>query len=384
MHVPGFDLKSLWQDSVRHCDSGRLTGVVFGDLAGHSTRVNVLSLGKAAGPMAAGAVERLGDGVGRVVVVGASATGAPHGAEVYVGDHPYPGSASFAAGRALLRAAEELCREDEKVLVLVSGGGSALCEVAAEGISEEELLAVHKALVRSGLPIETMNRVRSRLSAIKGGGLARALGRSLVWEGVLVDIPSGDPDAVASGPCRPLDPKTAGEFANVDRRTIGTPITLADTAARLASDRGVEQVTGRGGTVSGSPVEEVGEEVLSHIMDGSGLLIATGEVSVPLSSEGPRGRGGRAQHLALWVLEQAKQRLPQGLEWAFLAAGSDGRDGEGAAGALVHNGCGGTPEELRWGLQHHASGEIHRRLGTLLEEHSPRTNLTDLYMAWVR
>ncbi|MFW6369520.1 MAG: MOFRL family protein, partial [Myxococcota bacterium] len=82
------------------------------------------------------------------------------------------------------------------------------------------------------------------------------------------------------------------------------------------------------------------------------------------------------------VLKEAMGRLPKERSWAFLAAGSDGRDGEGAAGALVHDGLPAKLDDLHSALEGFSSGDLHRRLGALLKERPARTNVTDLYLAW--
>ncbi len=375
MHVPRPDLKHLWCRALCSCDAGRLVQQRFAGILDDTEPVHVLALGKAAGPMAAGAISLLEGRAKTSLVISSTREGAPDMAKVCVGEHPHPGPGSFAAGRELLARAEEIQRRGEKALVLVSGGGSALCEVPAPGLTENDLRAAHEALVSSGAPIETINRLRRKLSAIKGGGLARALGPSLAWEGVLVDIPSCDPDAVASGPCSREGEAGAGRFV------VGTPVTLAEAAASAARESESIPVVVRSEVVSGMTVEQLGEEVLRHLSTGSGLWIASGEVSVPLPRGGPKGHGGRAQHLALWVLHAARHRLGEG-RWAFLAAGSDGRDGTGGAGALVDDDIKGCDRLTREALEEHASGEAHRKYGSLIEEHPPRTNLTDLYIAW--
>lgn len=409
-----FNLDTLWQFSIDATDGCQLIIDSFKDLENIDRRIHVLALGKAAGAMSTGAVEILGERIGKVIVVAATETGAPKNAEILLGNHPYPGPASYEAGRKLMEYACSIRKSGEAAMVLVSGGGSALCEVPSPGLSEDDLTVAHRALLSSGAPIETMNRIRCRLSAIKGGGLALALGESLQWEGILVDVPSGDPDAVASGPCtlkffpedigyccskrykdteskdypgdcmeyRPGSSSFSPLSMQVDRRIIGCPRMLSDKAYNIAKNMGIP-VRQRNETVSGLTVEDFGEEIIREITGEKGLWIATGEISVPLPQWRPQGNGGRAQHLALWMLREMKNRFPD-KKWAFLAAGSDGRDGFGAAGASVSSDINIDIEKMDRGLDRFSSGDVHRNMGTLLKERPPRTNLTDLYLAWAK
>lgn len=123
--------------------------------------------------------------------------------------HPVPDAAGERAAADMLAMMQGLTADD-LVVALMSGGGSALLSLAADGVSAEEKRAVNKALLKSGAPIQDMNCVRKHLSRIKGGRLAAAAHPARVETLVISDVPGDDMSAVASGPTIP-DPTTFAE-----------------------------------------------------------------------------------------------------------------------------------------------------------------------------
>ena len=169
-------------------------------------RTLVIGAGKGAAAMAA-AVEKhwKGDISGLVV------TRYDHGAdckriEVVEAAHPVPDEAGRRAAQRMMEMVKGL-NENDLVLCLISGGGSALLALPAEGITLEQKQAMNKALLRSGASISEMNCVRKHLSAIKGGRLALACAPARVVSLLISDVPGDDPGIIASGATLP-DPTT--------------------------------------------------------------------------------------------------------------------------------------------------------------------------------
>ena len=127
--------------------------------------------------------------------------------------HPVPDAAGVAAAAEMLASVQGLT-PDDLVVALISGGGSALLSLAADGISAEDKRAVNRALLASGAPIHEMNCVRKHLSRIKGGRLAAAAFPARVETLVISDVPNDDVSAVASGPT------VADPTSVADARTI--------------------------------------------------------------------------------------------------------------------------------------------------------------------
>ena len=119
--------------------------------------------------------------------------------EVVEAAHPVPDAAGQAAAERMLRLAEGL-GADDLLLCLVSGGGSALLALPAEGLTLEDKQEVNRALLASGAAIDEMNCLRKHLSAIKGGRLAAAASPARVVTLAISDVPGDGPDVIASGP----------------------------------------------------------------------------------------------------------------------------------------------------------------------------------------
>ncbi len=119
--------------------------------------------------------------------------------EIVEAAHPVPDGAGTRAAARMLKMLDGLT-QDDLIVALISGGGSALLSLPASGISVEDKRAVNKALLKSGAPIGEMNCVRKHLSAIKGGRLAVAAFPARVVTLVISDVPGDDLGSVASGP----------------------------------------------------------------------------------------------------------------------------------------------------------------------------------------
>lgn len=164
----------------------------------------------------AAAVEAVWDGPLSGVVVTRYGHGAPtQFIEVVEAGHPYPDEAGRAAAQRLLDGVRGLSADD-LVLVLLSGGGSALTGLPLAPLTLDEKQAVTKALIRSSASIHEINCVRKHLSAIKGGRLAAAAYPARVLALAISDVAGDDPSVIASGP------------------TVGDPTTQADARAILA------------------------------------------------------------------------------------------------------------------------------------------------------
>jgi glycerate 2-kinase len=146
--------------------------------------------------------------------------------------HPVPDETGEKAAHEILRRVKSLT-PDDLLLVLVSGGGSALLSLPAEGIAMADLKATTRDLLKSGAPIQDMNTVRKHLSAIHGGRLATA-SRAPVVALIISDVTGDDPTHIASGPCAP-DPTTYGDALDVfERYGVRAPKAIADHLARGA------------------------------------------------------------------------------------------------------------------------------------------------------
>ena len=183
-------------------------------------RTLVVGAGKAAAAMAR-AVEDNWSGELEGLVVTRYGHSLPEGEgpqkiEVVEAGHPVPDEAGEQAAARILELAQS-AGEDDLLLCLISGGGSALLPLPAPGLSLEEKKAVNEALLRSGATIGEINTVRKHLSAIKGGRLAAAAHPARVVSLIVSDVPGDDPAVIASGPTA-ADPTTLEDTVEILQR----------------------------------------------------------------------------------------------------------------------------------------------------------------------
>jgi hydroxypyruvate reductase len=184
------------------------------DRSSWSRRVWIFALGKAALPMAEAAVRALAaDGAAPAggLVVAPSAEPPPHpSVRVVAGDHPEPGAGSLSAADALLHIVAAVAPGDT-VWVLLSGGTTSLVGAPQPGIAPGDLKTLYGQLLRSGLDIKAMNRVRKRFTRWSAGRLARDLAHAARVQCFIVsDVIGDDLAAIGSGPCTP-DSSTADD-----------------------------------------------------------------------------------------------------------------------------------------------------------------------------
>jgi hydroxypyruvate reductase len=331
-------------------------------------RTVIIGAGKASGAMAK-ALEVAWDGPLEGLVVTRYGYRVPtERLEVVEAAHPVPDAAGREAARRILDLVHGLTKDD-LVLCLISGGGSALLALPAEGVSLEDKQAVNKALLKSGATISEMNVVRKHLSAIKGGRLAAAAAPARVVALMISDVPGDDPSIIASGPTVP-DPSTnkdalgiiakygievpasvrdllqkAGEtpkpgdkrLASVENIMIATPQASLEAAAQVARKAGVKPV------ILGDSIEgEARDVALVHAgiarqcaLRGQPeqppcVLISGGETTITLKG---KGKGGRNTEFLL-----ALAIALDGLSGIYALAGdTDGIDGsEDNAGAFIY------------------------------------------------
>lgn len=344
-------------------------------------RTLVLGAGKAGGAMAQ-AVEALwpadaplsGLVVTRYHHVPPRPAGLAARIEVVEAAHPVPDAAGLAAAERMLALTQGLTADD-LVLCLVSGGGSALLTLPADGLELADKQAINRALLESGASISEMNCVRKHLSRIKGGRLAAACAPARVVTLTISDVPGDDPSVIASGPTV-ADASTCAEaLAIIDRYRIAVPTAvraaleadqletpkpgdprlaghevhlIATPAQSLAAAAELARAAGLDAHVLSDEIEGESREVgkvhaaLARAVARHGtpfarpcVILSGGETTVtvrPRPAGAPRGRGGRAGEFCLGL---ALALDGQTGVWA-LAADTDGIDGvEDNAGAFV-------------------------------------------------
>ena len=204
-------------EGVLHVADGRY------DLAEYDEIV-LLGGGKAADVVARALEDVLDDRIDRGLVVTSDPV-ETETVEVVEGDHPVPDEQAREGARQIIDRARE---QDERVLLLVpiTGGGSALLPLPAGDLRLADLQSITEALVESGAAIEEINAVRKHLSAIKGGGLARAAAPATVVGLVFSDVVGDDPGVVASGPTASDETTYEDALAVLDHYDVDAPGTV--------------------------------------------------------------------------------------------------------------------------------------------------------------
>lgn len=323
--------------------------------------------------------------------------------------HPVPDVAGMQAAEDILAAVQNLT-PDDLVLALISGGGSALLTLPAEGITLADKQAVNAALLASGAPIHAMNTVRKALSRIKGGKLAQAAAPARVVTLVISDVPGDDPAIIASGPTVPstttaadalqflqqynvdapenvvryLESQSAAkpQSFTADVRMIASPMQALQAAADKARTFGwnplilgdaLEGESAQLGTV----LAGIAASVHTHgqPVAAPALLLSGGETTVTIGKQAP-GKGGRNTEFLLSLAVALK-----GAAGIYAIAGdTDGIDGsDDAAGAIV------TPTTLPRAslnanevLRRHDSYTYFSTLGDLVMTGPTLTNVNDI------
>ena len=309
--------------------------------------------------------------------------GLPQRIELVEASHPVPDQAGFdAASRilALANGSAEPLTADDLVLCLISGGGSSLLTLPADGLTLADKQRINKELLDSGAHIGEMNCVRKHLSRIKGGRLAAACAPAQVVTLTISDVPGDDPAVIASGPTVPDATTCAEALAILDRyrievpaairaqledgtletpkpgdavfdghvtHLIATPQQSLEAAAAVARAAGIEahilsdEMEGESrevGKVQGALARAVARRGMPFARPC--VILSGGETTVTIRPRQPgqaKGRGGRAGEFCLGL---AGALAGQPDVWA-LAADTDGIDGiEDNAGAFV------TPDTL--------------------------------------
>ncbi len=390
-------------------------------------RTVVIGAGKAGGAMAQ-AVEALWPAeapISGLVVTRYHHTpprpaGLPQRIEVVEASHPVPDAAGLAASQRILQRVQGLTKDD-LVLCLISGGGSALLTLPAEGLTLADKQRINKELLNSGANIGEMNCVRKHLSRIKGGRLAAACAPARVVTLTISDVPGDDPSVIASGPTVPDATTCADALAILRRYRIEVPAPVLAALERGALETpkpGSPVFAGQSVHMMATPqqsLEAAAEAaraaglnayILSDEMEGESrevgkvhaalaravarqgqpfakpcVILSGGETTVtvrPHPADAPRGKGGRAGEFCLG-LALGLQGQPG--VWG-LAADTDGIDGmEENAGAWVEPGTLARAQALGLKIERHLDHNdaygYFQPLGDLVVTGPTHTNVND-------
>lgn len=379
-------------------------------------RTLIIAVGKAAAAMASVAAREISGPLSGLVITRHGHSGPPHvlpaNFELIEAGHPVPDTESLTAARRALELVGKLGAED-RLLALISGGGSALLALPVPGVSLEDKQRVTRSLLSSGATIAEINCVRKHLSLVKGGRLAMAAAPAQVTTLIISDVPGDDPCFVASGPTiadhtslemargiiaryridapanviAALDnpenetpPSDAPGLAGGDVRIIARARDALNAAGQLAAEHGYE-VTDLGDDLQ-AEARHLGADhaalALRLSADGTPrVILSGGETTVRVTN--PQGRGGRNLDylLGLAIALDGAPRIHA------IACDTDGIDGtEDNAGAIVTPCTLARAEALgldaRAMLGSNLTYDFFAALGNLVITGPTRTNVNDL------
>lgn len=322
-------------------------------------RLIIVAFGKAACAMMEQSLRHVpkGQAVQAIAVTNDENARKIDGCKVRASGHPLPDQRGIDAGRDIMQLIGA-ATQDDRVLCLVSGGGSALLPTPRDGLSLDDKIKVNELLLSGGLDIIQMNVVRQQLSVLKGGGLLDMAHPAKVRSLIISDVVGDDIGAIASGPTAPVLDQLAETLTILRSRGIWSKLPASAqnllVTPMLATPRTAQNTIVCSNLQSLQTIADASSDwspqIVSHQLtgdvqaaaraivdcarktpiDGKQLLIWGGETTVDISGD---GRGGRNQELAVHVSALASD-LPG--QWVFLSGGTDGRDGPtDAAGGLV-------------------------------------------------
>lgn len=371
-------------------------------------QVTIIALGKASPAMGRAAWNAL-DGINRrLLVISDHSEDLPSGARFVRSGHPLPTEESRRAASIALELANE-SGSDDLVLCLISGGGSSLAELPADGLTLDDIRTVGRLLLERSVPIDEVNTVRRHLSAFKGGRLAEAATPAHLISLVLSDVIGNQLSSIASGPTVPDDSTFADAIrvlssyqlinripapvrTHLERGSKGllpdTPTNLPLNHALIIGDltmaveaaRRSGEVAGVDTTVATTALSGEAASTALECVDaaGPGLTIFAGETTVTVRGG---GSGGRNQEGAL----AAARRIDGSSDLVFTAFATDGVDGPtNAAGAIVDGDTAARGRALGLDIDEHLhrndSNPFLRATGDLLETGPTGTNVGDIWM----
>ena len=383
------------------------------ELAGGPPPV-VLAVGKAAGAMTAGLLAALPDGIVRGAVITKdrrTVPPLPAHVDVFEAGHPIPDGRSITATTAAL-AMLGGAKPDDGVVVLISGGGSALFEAPVEGVTLADIAALTRTMLNAGATINELNAVRGRLSQVKQGGLLRFMRDDHPTTLVLSDVIGNDLGIIASGPTVPAATFVEEPDAILDRLGVWPSVpsviraALAAAPRRLASSvgRGVVRIVADNDTaidafardaadqfaVDVAWRQRVGEarvlavDWVERCRSASAdvdVIIGGGEATVTVRGDGV---GGRNTEFAVSAALELDRHGVDG--WVVASLATDGDDGPtGAAGGIVSRRTAQAARDAGIDLEAALGANDTLRVldaaGATVRTGPTGTNVNDLYVA---
>ena len=384
----------------------------------------IIALGKAAGAMAEGA-RAAGFTAPGVIITTDENHRQIDGFDCVAASHPMPDGRGLRAAKKVTNLVTSL-EVDDHLLLLISGGGSALLPAPAAGISLEHKIALNDALLASGLDIHDMNVIRRLFSSLKGGRLARLAAPAKITQFLLSDVPDDRLESIASGvavadpvpfdyakdlvikhrldqldfvathmaalakndelaPVRPGDPC----LDRVHSTILASNAQCRNAAANWLAAKvpglvqlSASELAGEAKQMAHNLVTQICQQKAGQCSADQLFGIVSGGETVVSMNSATAGRGGRSQELALsFACHMRKVGASAPANWAVLAGGTDGRDGPtDAAGGIVTSSQNFDLSAATDALHRHDSYHFLSAQNSLVKTGATGTNLADLVL----
>lgn len=340
--LDAIDTKQVIRDSLRIEENKLFVQDKIFDLS-EFKRIKVVGFGKASCDAAQALEEVLGSKIAEGAVIGLHKKTCEF-IETFEGTHPRPSVQNLEVGKRISEIAENAAEED-LVIVLVSGGGSALlCFPEAEC---EQGRMLYDASVKSGMPITELNTLRKHISLLKGGGLAKLLYPATVISLIFSDVPGDNYAEVASGPTykdsttaadakKIIEDRNLGNFELIETPKDDKYFEKVHNVVLVSNKIAVEAMSEKASELGFSadilsydiydPIRTVADKFISRSEENA-AIIGAGEPMMKIEKGG--GSGGRNLFLGMTAIG----KIPK--DSVFISLASDGLDNSDAAGAII-------------------------------------------------
>ncbi|BFN37238.1 glycerate kinase [Fidelibacter multiformis] len=404
-----WDLENIILESIRTCHPEKIFPFWLNDLT-IQTPYALLSIGKAAVSMAEVFLRHvLVTPALNCVITSSEYLPEKYSDDlsIYLGEHPYPGEKTERTSREVLDRILTDIPDYGHIVLLLSGGGSALFEIPQAGLSIKDISDVTKNLMKKGADIQTLNTIRKQMSAVKGGKLAQLLYPRKIKAFIMSDVVGDNLDLIASGPVTPdtgtpekareilsaygLDSniikKTGQDTINFDFRHVSTTLISNNQTLIEACRKNIEK-QGKQCRLLPFPLsgeasdcgKRIAEYIAASVKTTPVYYIGGGETSVTVRGN---GIGGRNMEVTLKTGLELQQTP---YTWGVACVGSDGVDGPTAAAGAVMTSQQFTKDMVEEGeraLYNNDTYSFFKSHNGLIKTGYTGIHLNDLFVAYV-
>lgn len=359
---------------------------------GRFKSIKVIGFGKASCRAACALEKVIGNRIESGIAIGLEALSCEY-IKTYQGTHPEPSERNLEASQSILEMSRN-ATADDLVIVIVSGGGSALLCWPKEECEQGKIL--YHRFLKSGGDIRELNTIRKHISQLKGGGLAKALYPATVIGLIFSDVPGDDLEAIASGPTFKDTTTMADALKIIEKYNLGsfnlneTPkddiyfenvhnIAIVTNQTALEAMKKKAEELGYAAEILTNRMYDETNQALAKTFEAAGdnsAVLVGGEISLVVTAEG--GSGGRNLNLAMNALKMVSPGD------TLLTLASDGLDNGPAAGAIVDWTAVQKAHELNLDLdqyiQKYDAQSLFEKLGTILITGPTEANVSDLML----